>query len=168
MTSRLDMGDFGLDTSEISPLGVPGFALVTGAGSGIGKAIVHLLARERCNGVLLADLNKAAVESVKEALIKIATHPQFRCIVYAVDVSKEESVGGMVKTAVEAFGHIDYAVNCAGIGMKRSLLDTSTEDWNRMTSINLSSVFFCMKHEIEQMRKQDPIETDRSSSLSAL
>jgi NAD(P)-dependent dehydrogenase (short-subunit alcohol dehydrogenase family) len=140
-------------------LGVPGFALVTGAASGIGRAIVRLLAREGCAGIALADINLASAQTVQTELEALATNPKFQCVAIRVDVQDEESIIAMVKEAVAAFSRIDYAVNCAGIGMKKPLADTDLQDWNRMIGINMTGVFLCLKAEVKQMASQQPMMT---------
>ncbi|KAF2097817.1 putative 3-oxoacyl-reductase FabG [Rhizodiscina lignyota] len=140
-----------------SALGVPGYALVTGAGSGIGRAIVRLLAREASAGIALADINEAAVQAVQKEISELATNPNFKTVAIVVDVRNEDSCKAMVAKAVEAFGRVDYAVNCAGIGLKESVADTKMEDWERMIGINLTGVWLSMKAEMHQMRTQDPM-----------
>lgn len=139
-----------------SALGVPGYALVTGGASGIGRAIVRLLAREACSGIAVADINADALMAVQKELIEIATNKTFKCITINVDVRDESSVTNMVRQATEHFGRIDYAVNCAGIGLKKPLADTDLKEWDRMMGINMTGVFLCMKAEINQMITQDP------------
>ncbi|RBQ68200.1 hypothetical protein FVER53590_09978 [Fusarium verticillioides] len=139
-----------------SALGVPGYALVTGAGSGIGRAIALLLAREGCAGITLADFNEKAAIAVKEELVKIATNPEFKAIAVFADVRDEQSVKLIVSETVKAFGRIDYAVNCAGIGFKKAIGDTETSDWDRVLGTNLTGVFFCVREEIRQMEAQEP------------
>lgn len=140
-----------------SALGVPGYALVTGGASGIGLAIVRLLARETCAGIAVADINADALAAVQSELVSIATNKDFKCITIKVDVRDEVSVTEMVKRATESFGRIDYAVNCAGIGLKKALADTDLKEWDRMMGINMTGVFLCMKSEINQMMAQEPI-----------
>jgi NAD(P)-dependent dehydrogenase (short-subunit alcohol dehydrogenase family) len=145
-----------------SALGVPGFALVTGAASGIGRAIVRLLAKEGCAGIALADINEEAASKVQEELQGLATNPKFTSIIICVDVRVEKSVNTMVAQTVDKFGRIDYAVNCAGIGLKRPLADTTIDEWDRMMGINLTGVFLCLKAEVKAMMTQDPLQTDRA------
>lgn len=140
-----------------SALGVPGYALVTGGASGIGLAIVRLLARETCAGIAVADINADALAAVEGELVSIATNKDFKCITLKVDVGDESSVTEMVKRATESFGRIDYAVNCAGVGLKKPLADTDLKEWDRMMGINMTGVFLCMKSEINQMMTQEPI-----------
>jgi NAD(P)-dependent dehydrogenase (short-subunit alcohol dehydrogenase family) len=140
-----------------SSLGVPGFALVTGGGSGIGRAICRLLAREACSGICLADVNSASLEAVATELASIATNPQFRTILAIVDVRDEASVQKMIADSVAAFGRLDYAVNCAGIGaVKGPIADGSVDDWNMMIGVNMTGVWICVKEEIKAMREQEP------------
>lgn len=148
-------------TSTTSALGVPGFALVTGAASGIGRAIVHLLAREGCAGIALADINLASAQAVQAELKSLSPNPKFKCVAIRVDVQDEESIVAMVKDTVAAFSRIDYAVNCAGIGMKKPLAETELQDWNRMIGINMTGVFLCLKAEVKQMMSQQSLTTDR-------
>jgi len=148
-------------TSTTSALGVPGFALVTGAASGIGRAIVHLLTREGCAGIALADINLASAQAVQAELESLSPNPKFKCVAIRVDVQDEESIVAMVKETVAAFSRIDYAVNCAGIGMKKPLAETELQDWNRMIGINMTGVFLCLKAEVKQMMSQQSLTTDR-------
>lgn len=139
-----------------SALGVPGYALVTGAGSGIGRAISLLLAREGCAGITLADFNEKAAIAVKEELTHVATNPGFKAVTFPADVRDENSVKSMIEETVKAFGRLDYAVNCAGIGFKKAIGDTETTDWDRVLGTNLTGVFFCVREEIRQMEAQEP------------
>lgn len=143
-------------SSPTSALGVPGFALVTGAGSGIGRAISLLLAREGCAGITLADFNEASALAVKEEVLKVATNPNFKAVTARSDVRDEASVKAMVSLAVSTFGRLDYAVNCAGIGFKKSIGGTETADWDRVLATNLTGVFFCVREQIRQMEQQEP------------
>lgn len=139
-----------------SPLRVPGFALVTGAGSGIGRAISLLLAREGCAGIVLADFNPKSAASVQKEVSEVATNPEFRAVDILTDVGDEASVKVMVNLAVETFGRLDYAVNCAGIGFKKAIGDTELPDWDRIMSTNLTGVFLSMREELRVMQQQTP------------
>jgi NAD(P)-dependent dehydrogenase (short-subunit alcohol dehydrogenase family) len=142
-------------------LGVPGFALVTGAASGIGRAIVRLLALEGCAGIALADINLAKAQTVQKELQTLSPNRKFKCVAIRVDVQDEQSIIDMVKQTAEVFGRIDYAVNYAGIGMKKPLADTELKDWDRMIGINMTGVSLCLKAEVKQMMGQEALTTDR-------
>ena len=67
----------------------------------------------------------------------------------------------MVAETVKAFGRLDYAVNCAGIGFKRPFNDTAISDLERAININLTAVFSCVNAEANQMIKQTPLQSER-------
>ncbi len=122
-------------------------ALVTGAGRGIGESSARLFAAEGAS-VVVADVDGEAALRVAEA---IATSGGSAVAVQA-DVTDEDQVIAMVATAMEHFGRLDCAHNNAGIsGMVSSFTDLSLSEWNRMLTINLTSVFLSMKHEIPAM-----------------
>ncbi|MGW1952775.1 bifunctional aldolase/short-chain dehydrogenase [Streptomyces sp. NPDC001920] len=99
-------------------------ALVTGAGSGIGKAIARRLVTEGAC-VVVADLNGEHAEAVAEEL----GGPD-RAVAVTVDVTSEEQIADAFKAAVLAFGGVDLVVNNAGVSVSKPLLETSAEDWD--------------------------------------
>ena len=138
-----------------SALGVPGFALVTGAGSGIGRAICLLLAREGSADILLADFKEDSAMVVRKEVIDAATNLEFKAVIARTDVRNGDSAKSMVSLTVKTFGRLDYAVNCIGIGFK-AISDTQLPDWDTVVSTNLTGVFLCIREEIQQMEKQRP------------
>ncbi|MFF5787872.1 bifunctional aldolase/short-chain dehydrogenase [Streptomyces sp. NPDC012693] len=99
-------------------------ALVTGAGSGIGKAIAHrLVAEGAC--VAVADLNGQNAEAVAEEL----GGPD-NAVAVTVDVTSEEQISAAFREAVLAFGGVDLVVNNAGISISKPLLETTARDWD--------------------------------------
>jgi NAD(P)-dependent dehydrogenase (short-subunit alcohol dehydrogenase family) len=123
--------------------------IVTGGGSGIGRAAAKILARNGAK-LIVADLSEAgAVETVgaieEEGFIAKSVK---------VDVADEGNVRAMVDFAVKSFGRLDGAFNNAGLQMQNKLLeDLSETEWHRVVNVNLTGVFLCMKHEILAMRK---------------
>jgi len=141
-------------------------ALVTGAGSGIGRAASLAYAREGAR-VVVADVNveggEETVQQIKEA--------GGEAVLVHVDVSQADDTQAMVAQAVEAFGSLDCAFNNAGIsgGTDRHLTaDYLEEDWDRVMGINLKGVWLCMKAEIPQMIKQGGGAIVNTASIAGL
>jgi NAD(P)-dependent dehydrogenase (short-subunit alcohol dehydrogenase family) len=125
-------------------------ALVTGAGSGIGRASALIFAREGAK-VVVADLNESAAKATAQQIEAAGGE----ALALAVDVSNEAQVAEMVRRAVDRFGRLDAAMNNAGISHRPVPFHELTLDaWNQMIAINLTGVFLCTKHELLQMRKQ--------------
>jgi NAD(P)-dependent dehydrogenase (short-subunit alcohol dehydrogenase family) len=113
-------------------------AIVTGGASGIGRAVAHQLA-ERGAAIAVADINREAAETVATALRSEGA----RAEAIAVDVSQPEQAEAMVARAVEALGGLDILIHSAGVGVERSFLETTPEEWRRILDIDLSGTFFC-------------------------
>lgn len=99
-------------------------ALVTGAGSGIGKAIAHRLVGEGAC-VVVADLDEESARAVAEEL----GGPD-RAVAVTVDVTSEEAIRAAFDEALLAFGGVDLVVNNAGISISKPLLETTARDWD--------------------------------------
>jgi NAD(P)-dependent dehydrogenase (short-subunit alcohol dehydrogenase family) len=89
--------------------------LTAAIGNGIGKACALLLAREGATGILVADIDIDAANSVATECQAVATNSQFRAEGIQVDVTHEYSVRRVFKRMVELFERLDYCVNCAGV-----------------------------------------------------
>jgi len=143
-------------------------ALVTGAGSGIGRSTAYAFA-ERGAKVVVADVDvkggEATVDHIKES--------GGEAIFVKTDVSKSEDVQALVNKTVETYGKLDCALNNAGInrGIGVPTADYKEEDWDVVQSVNLKGVWLCMKYEIRQMLKQGGkasiVNTASISGLSA-
>jgi len=139
-------------------------ALVTGGGSGIGRATALAFARHGAK-VVVADMN---VEGGNET-IRLIKETGGDAIFIKCDVSKAIEVETMVNKAVQTFGHLDYAFNNAGIeGLRTPIVDYQEEIWDRVISINLTGVWLCMKYEIPQMLKQGRGAIVNTSSAAGL
>ncbi|WP_160714215.1 SDR family NAD(P)-dependent oxidoreductase [Chitinophaga solisilvae] len=122
-------------------------AFITGGNSGIGKAAAILIAREGAR-VVIADLkeNNAVLEEVRRE--------GTAAIFVTCDVSRHEDLKQAVETTVAEFGSLDIALNNAGIVDSAPIHEKTPEEWQRVLNINLSGVFYGMKYQIEQMRRQ--------------
>ena len=119
--------------------------LVTGAGSGIGRAAAQLFAEEGAQ-VALLDRDEAANAATRELIGDWAQ-------AWTCDVANEASVATVVEAIVAAFGRLDGAFNNAGLEMANKLVpDLEMGDWARMMDVNLTGVFACMKHEMQAMK----------------
>ncbi|HZO81072.1 MAG TPA: SDR family oxidoreductase [Candidatus Binataceae bacterium] len=125
-------------------------ALITGAGSGIGRATSLIFARE---GARLA-LSDIVAEAGEETL-RMVKQAGGEAIFVRTDVSRWAEVEALVARVVATYGRLDCAFNNAGIdGKMARTAECAEEVWNRTIAVNLTGVFFCMKAEIPQMLKQ--------------
>ena len=126
-------------------------ALVTGAGSGIGREIALLFARQGAQ-VVIAERDAAAAETVAGEIAAAggaATTQQ-------LDVADEAQVQAAFAATAQRFGRIDILVNNAGISHVGNILETSADDWDRVMSVNARGVFLCAKAGVAQMLAQEP------------
>jgi 2,5-dichloro-2,5-cyclohexadiene-1,4-diol dehydrogenase 1 len=123
--------------------------IITGSGSGIGRAAARLFAEAGAQ-LMLADQNESGVQETAA----IVTDAGGKALARRVDVSNEAEVSALVEATLEAYGRLDGAYNNAGVQMVNKLVqDLTIEDWRRVNDINATGVFLCMKHEIKAMRK---------------
>jgi NAD(P)-dependent dehydrogenase (short-subunit alcohol dehydrogenase family) len=121
-------------------------AVITGAGSGIGRATAERFADEGAR-VVCVDLDGDAAGAVAGAVGGLAV---------AGDVTSPEDVARAFRTAFEAYGSVDIAFNNAGISPPDddSILDTGLDAWRRVQEVNLTSVYLCCKEAIPYMQRQ--------------
>ena len=125
-------------------------ALITGAGSGIGRASALVFAREGAK-VALADI---VVEGGEET-VRMVKEAAGEAFFIKADVSNAADVEAMVNTVVETYGRIDCAYNNAGIEGQLASTDEYAEDmFDKVIGINLTGVWLCMKYELPHMLKQ--------------
>ena len=121
-------------------------AVVTGAASGIGKAIATAFI-EAGASVLLCDLNAKALDAAASELGD-------RAIGRVTDVPDETQVESAMRDARDAFGSLDIVVNCAGFGAIAPLTELSGDKWKSVLAVTLSGVFYGVKHGARQMLEQ--------------
>jgi NAD(P)-dependent dehydrogenase (short-subunit alcohol dehydrogenase family) len=125
-------------------------ALVTGAGSGIGRATALAFAREGAK-VVVSDI---VTEGGRET-VRLIQSGGGNAVFVEADVSKTAEVEALIQQAVAAYGRIDCAHNNAGIeGQAARIIDDTDDNWDRVIAINLTGVRLCMKYEIRQMLAQ--------------
>ncbi|MFI2618702.1 bifunctional aldolase/short-chain dehydrogenase [Streptomyces sp. NPDC018584] len=123
-------------------------ALVTGAGSGIGRAIAHRLAAEGAC-VVVADIDARNAEAVAEAL----GGPD-KAMAVTVDVTSEEQITKAFEEALLAFGGVDLVVNNAGISLSKPLLETTAHDWDVQHAVMARGSFLVSREAARVMRAQ--------------
>ena len=125
-------------------------ALVTGGGSGIGRATALTFAREGAK-VVVADI----VVTGGEETVQLIQAAGGESIFVKADMANASDIEAMVQKVIATYGRLDCAHNNAGIeGATGRTADYSEAEWDRVIRINLTAVWLCMKYEIPQMLKQ--------------
>ncbi len=123
-------------------------ALVTGGGSGLGRASAIALARAGAT-VTVADVNE---DGGKETAALVYEEAGGDAEFVRADVTRPDDVAAMVDQAVARWGHLDCALNNAGMtGTSALTADYELDDWNRAIALNLTGVFLCLKYELPAM-----------------
>lgn len=127
--------------------------LITGASSGIGRAIARRFAAEGAK-LVLADLTEQVREGGEPtaSLLRAEGH---QVAFIEMDVSSESDAARAVDLAISRFGRLDVLVNDAAIGTGKRLTDTSLAEWNRALAVNLTGVFLMARAAVRQMLTQD-------------
>ena len=124
--------------------------MVTGAASGIGKAVALLYGQHGAK-VMVSDVDEVQGQQVAQQLKDAGADARF----FKADVGDPVQCQQLVQETVSAFGSLDIACNNAGIGGELNMTaDYSLEGWQQIININLNSVFFCLKYELEVMVRQ--------------
>jgi len=136
-------------------------ALVTGGGSGIGRATCLEFARQGAR-IAVADLSAERAEAVAEEARSLGA----TALALTVDVSDYDDVRGAVAKVGERFGRVDVLVNCAGIYQTGGIADISERDWDRVLAVNLKGTFLCCKEVVPWMHRQKSGAIVNVSSIS--
>lgn len=121
-------------------------ALVTGAASGIGRAIAVLFAQQGA-AVSIVDLNAGGGQAVVDEIAETGRPALF----VKADVSRTEDARHAVQATLSRFGRVDILVNNAGVIRRASVVETSEDDWDLVMGVNAKSVFLFAKHAVPVM-----------------
>ncbi|MGO4369758.1 SDR family NAD(P)-dependent oxidoreductase [Paenibacillus sp. 2TAB19] len=138
-------------------------AIVTGAGSGMGREEALLFASQGA-AVVATDINETAVQAVVSEIVASGG----QAIAFGHNVASEDAWVKVVEGAIAAYGRIDVLVNNAGISLAIGLLDTTVEQWNKVMAINLTSTFLGMKHVVPHMQANKGGSIINISSIAGL
>jgi len=138
-------------------------AIVTGAGSGIGRAIALRLSQEG-GRVVLSDVDEGAATSAAAEISEAGGET----LVHKTDVTRSGEVEALVHTAVEAWDGLDVMVNNAGIGVAGTSTNTSEEDYEKVMDVCLRGTFLGMKYAIPAIRDSGGGSVINMSSVAAL
>lgn len=138
-------------------------AIITGAGSGIGRATALLFAQEGAR-VVVVDVAADAAASVAEEI----NAREGRAVGIRADVSKADEVQAMVEQSLTHFGRIDILINNAGVIRDNMSWKMSDQDWDKVLDVNLKGTFLCSRAVIPPMRAQGYGKIVNTSSIGAL
>lgn len=121
-------------------------AIITGASGGIGAAAARIFAREGAHAVIAARREKELNQVAEEIAAAGGS-----AVPVVADVTVQDDVIALVRTAVDRFGRLDLAFNNAGTGVLGKIAEVGEEDFDRIMDVNFRAVWLCMRHEIRAM-----------------
>lgn len=136
-------------------------AIVTGGGSGLGKAIATRLAGEGAS-IVVADVNESAMNATVQGL----TAAGHNAVGIKTDVSKREQVQALMNTVIDKFGRIDILINNAGVTRHRPFLEMNDADWDLVLAVDLKGVFYGVQAAAPHMIRQRDGKILNISSIS--
>lgn len=138
-------------------------AIVTGAGSGIGRAMAKLFAHEGAK-VVVADYNEESAQETAQMI----TSAGGQAAVSKTDVSQEDQIKAMIQSAVDQFGGLDIIANNAGVAPTGDIATTTDEIWQKTIDIDLKGVFLGIKHAVPEMEKKGKGKIINTASIAGL
>ncbi|CDX40183.1 Glucose 1-dehydrogenase 2 [Mesorhizobium sp. ORS 3359] len=138
--------------------------IVTGASSGIGRAIALKFAAEGAN-VVIADTVEQPIEG-GERTVEMIRSAGGNAVYMKTDISDWNAVDALVGATVDRFGRLDVMVNNAAIYTSTNLVETTPEQWSRVIGVNLTGFFYCNKRAVTQMLTQAPVNDVRGRIIN--
>jgi glucose 1-dehydrogenase len=126
--------------------------IVTGANSGIGRAVAMSMARDGANVVVNYVFGDEAAQQVVDEIAQMGG----TAIAYKADVSKEDQVMAMFQEAVATFGTVDILVNNAGLQRDSAFHNMTLKDWQFVLDVNLTGQFLCSREAIREFLRRGP------------
>lgn len=120
--------------------------MVTGAGSGIGRAVAELFAT-RGSAVALLDVDEASVVTTTERIRTAGGD----AVAMVTDITRNSDIASAARAVVEKWGRVDVLVNNAGVLRVGSVVETSEENWDLVMAVNLKGVYLCCRHVLPRM-----------------
>ena len=140
--------------------------IITGAGSGLGRAVAQRVAAEGAS-LSLVDVNLSALEETRDIILQDS--PESGILLIVANVANENEVKGYVQKTVDELGRIDGFYNNAGIeGKQNPIADYGSEEFSRVIDINLKGVFYGLKYTLPQMVKQGSGAIVNTSSVGGI
>ena len=138
--------------------------IITGAASGIGRAIARQLAANGAQ-VVIADITTDVIEggAPTDELIREEGH---KAVFISTDVADTFQVDALIQQTISQFGRLDVLVNNACIRHARPLLELEEKEWNRVLDVNLSGVYRCCRAAVRQMIQQDIVDETRGRIIN--
>jgi glucose 1-dehydrogenase len=139
-------------------------AIVTGASSGIGRAIARRYAAEGAAAVI-ADIVESPIEG-GPSTVELITGSGGSALYLPTDISDWRAVDALVATVVDRFGRLDIMVNNAATYTSTNLIETTPEQWSRVMAVNVTGFFYCSKRAVMQMLTQHPVNDVRGRIIN--
>jgi NAD(P)-dependent dehydrogenase (short-subunit alcohol dehydrogenase family) len=139
-------------------------AIVTGASSGIGRAIAFKFAAEGAN-IVVADTLEQPIEG-GQSTVELIRSSGDNAVYMKTDISDWSAVDALIGATVDRFGRLDVMVNNAAIYTSTNLIATTPEQWSRVIGVNLTGFFYCNKRAVTQMLTQAPVNEVRGRIIN--